>query len=46
LTCGEAGGLGHRVHGPGDVGISQDKGGIFSAKFECQIFGGVEGREF
>jgi hypothetical protein len=46
LACRETDGLGHGVHGSCEVGISQDKGGIFAPEFERHVFGGVEGGEF
>jgi hypothetical protein len=46
LPCGEAGGFGDRASGAEEVGIAKDDSGIFSAEFEGDVFGGIEGSEF
>jgi hypothetical protein len=46
LPCGEAGGFGDRASGAEEIGIAEDDSGIFSAEFESDVFGGIEGSEF
>jgi len=46
LPGGEAGGFGDRASGAEEVGIPEDDSGIFSAEFESDVFGGIEGGEF
>ena len=46
LPCGEAGGFGDRASGTEEISITEDDGSIFSAEFERDVFGGIEGGEF
>lgn len=46
LPCGQAGGFGDRASGAEEVGIAEDDSGIFSAEFESDVFGGIEGSKF
>ena len=46
MPRGEAGSFGDRASGAKEIGIAEDDGGIFSAEFESDVFGGIEGSEF
>ena len=46
LPRGEAGGFGDRASGTEEISITEDDGSIFSAEFERDVFGGIEGSEF